>query len=57
MSAFEPATRENGDDSFTEEHRKSLMKDVEAWFETVDAMGLSYAGLASLLRDLADDFG
>lgn len=42
---------------FTAEQRKSLMKAIEDWYETIDAQGLSYLGLAAALRDVADDFG
>lgn len=42
---------------FTEAHRRSLMRDIEAWYETIDAAGLSHLGVAALLRDIADDFG
>lgn len=44
-------------DAFTEAHRKSVMRVIEEWYETVDAQGLSYLGLAAALREIADEFG
>ena len=58
---FEAAKRAiDGDpesSEFTDAHRRALMDAVSSWFKTAGATGLSYAGLAALLRDLADEFG
>jgi hypothetical protein len=44
-------------DEFTRRQREQCMRVVEAWYDTIDAQGLSYAGMAALLRDIADEFG
>ena len=43
-------------DAFTMAHRKHLMKAIDEWYETIEAQGLSYAGLAAVLRDVADEY-
>jgi hypothetical protein len=43
-------------DAFTPTHRRLLMKAIDEWYETIEAQGLSYAGLAAALRDVADEY-
>lgn len=43
--------------TFSVGHHSSLMATIEVWYESIEAKGLSHAGMAALLRAIADDFG